>query len=159
MERTAMSGVLAIRRASEHDSEDLFIWRNDAETRQNSKNTAPVLLEDHLSWFAASLTGSDRLIYIGSIGDKKIGTVRFDRSNKSEGCYAVSITVNPAFRGGGYGKELLSVACSQIAPCTLEAEIKDENEASKRLFAACGFRYVGPAADTGLGLYRAELSN
>jgi RimJ/RimL family protein N-acetyltransferase len=154
----SMGGLIVVRRVDERDSDDLLAWRNDEKTRQSSKNTAEVPLADHLRWFAASLSNPDRLMFVGLLDENKIGTVRFDRKPNTTNSFTASVTVNPAFRGQGHGKQLLGAAIEEIAPCALEAEIRDGNEASRKIFEACGFRCVGPAADKGYSLFRAVIS-
>lgn len=153
-----MGGLIVVRRVAEQDSDDLLAWRNDEATRRSSKSTAPVPLADHLRWLAASLSNPDRLMFVGLLDDDKIGTVRFDRKPNAANSYTVSVTVNPAFRGRGHGKELLGAAIEEIGPCALEAEIRDGNEASRKIFEACGFHCVGPAPDKGYSLFRTVIS-
>jgi len=153
----SMSAPLILRRAEPEDSGDLLAWRNDPESVRNSKSPTPVALGEHARWFAASLTNPDRRIYIGLVGDEKIGMVRFDRLARSEPAYLVSITINPACRGRRLGTRLLLAALRQAAPATFDAEIRTENVISQRLFEACGFRRVGPSADIVLDLYRAAV--
>jgi UDP-2,4-diacetamido-2,4,6-trideoxy-beta-L-altropyranose hydrolase len=153
-----MPAALILRRADERDILDLFAWRNDKETLGNSKSATPVPFTEHERWFAASLTKPDRRIYIGLVGDEKVGMVRFDRVPNSEHAHIVSIAISPEFRRRGLGRALLEAAIGEMAPGRFDAEIKTENVISKKLFEACGFRRVGPAVDAGLDLYRATLA-
>ena len=149
--------VLVLRSATLDDAADLLQWRNDIATRENSLSTEPVSPDTHAAWLTASLANPDRILLIGMEGAAKIGSVRFDRIGGERARCTVSIMIAPAARGRRMGRELLMAACRSVAPRTLEATIKDTNGASLRIFAACGFTYVGPVARTGFGLYRAEL--
>ncbi len=62
------------------------------------------------------------------------------------GVAEVSIYVGEQYRGKGYGYHLLSVLCDaaeQAGYWTLQSTVLEENEASRRLHAKCGFRLVG----------------
>ena len=147
---------MRVRRITEEDCEDLLAWRNDVVTRANSRNMKRVSRREHLSWFAASLRNPDRVMYVGLEGATKIGTVRFDLLPGLGSQYYVSITVSPLYRGLGYGKGLLMSAMHELGGSSLVADIKETNEASKRLFAACGFEYRGPSPYAGLNRYALE---
>lgn len=153
-----MSTTLIVRRAQADDSRDLWLWRNDDETRRNSKSTDPVPWADHQRWFAGVLGDDARRIYIALLGDDKIGTARFEAMDGAPGHWLVSIALAPDARGRGLGGRLLATACAQIAVdcdvCALDAEIRYENIASQRIFAACGFELVGPSETAGLQLFR-----
>jgi RimJ/RimL family protein N-acetyltransferase len=76
------------------------------------------------------------------VGDGAAGTVRLDRCAVA-GCpdgYEVSIAVAPDYRRSGIGKAALTLARQLVGRVPLLARIKPENEASRRLFAACGYR-------------------
>lgn len=153
-----MSDRLIVRRAQADDARDLWLWRNDAETRRNSKSTDPVLWADHQNWFARALNDDARRIYVASLDGRSIGTARFDAMDGGPGRWLVSIALAPDARGRGLGGHLLAKACEQIAvDCdvsALDAEIRYENMASQRIFSACGFELVGPSVTDGLQLFR-----
>lgn len=122
----------------------LWRWANDRETRQNSFNTSPILYEEHVAWLSQRLGSDATRIWIFSDGDVPVGQVRFDIT----GVVAeIGITVAPEQRGRGYGKAMLDSAIR-----CLDAERRDRvrprasvlahNEASLRLFKACGFEVV-----------------
>jgi RimJ/RimL family protein N-acetyltransferase len=131
---------LAILKATEKDREDIFQWRNDSETRRFSKNIDLVSWQSHVRCFEASLISNDRTILIGHDKRKKIGMVRLDKNLLANDRFTVSIVVAPEHRGVGYGKKLLEGAILMTPDCVLDAEIKEDNIASKALFMKCGFR-------------------
>jgi L-amino acid N-acyltransferase YncA len=130
-----------IREAEPGDIHHLYSWRIDEVSRMMSMDSNPVTLEEHIVWFNRSLLNPNRKIYIGVEEDTRIGVCRFDFS--TNGGYAeVSINLNPAARGKGFGMLLLSAAIAEyrdLKCCTLIASIKKENIASIKIFERCSF--------------------
>ena len=62
--------VPTIRLATADDSERLFAWRNDPDTRRASHNTDVVPLERHAEWFEKSLQRSDRIMLIAMLHER-----------------------------------------------------------------------------------------
>jgi UDP-2,4-diacetamido-2,4,6-trideoxy-beta-L-altropyranose hydrolase len=147
-----MNRVVTLRKGEEQDCHDLYLWRNDEESRRNSKNPNIIPWENHCRWFAAVLSDHDRALHIGLDRDSKIGMVRFDRVDEDH--FIVSITLNPKCRGSGHAKLLLELALRQTHARFIDAEIRDGNEKSRRLFTSCGFGKIGRAESNGFSLYR-----
>ena len=57
----------------------------------------------------------------------------------------VSITVAPERRGTGIGRAMLQAACAQMAEADIEAAIRPDNLASRKLFESCGFTPIESA--------------
>jgi len=131
---------MKFRKAIETDSENLFNWRNDPETRSNSLNTAPVLREEHEAWLARTLKNPKRVLFIVEEEDEAVGTMRADKLEDEDG-YELSWTVAPAARGRGVGKRMLIQAISgEIDAPVFKAVIKSENIASIKMAQAAGFK-------------------
>ncbi|MAH43730.1 hypothetical protein CL614_08500 [archaeon] len=133
---------IRVRDATAIDSMELWQWRNDQITRQNSINTNMVEFADHCNWFANVLTNPNRKIMIGFNHDKQnVGMVRFDL-NEERTLAVVSINVNPDHRGRGISVYLLDAALKQIQKehtLVFHAEIRHDNIASIKCFTRCGF--------------------
>jgi ribosomal protein S18 acetylase RimI-like enzyme len=71
-----------------------------------------------------------------------VGVVRFDCKKTDVLAYDVSITIAPQHRGKGFGANVLADACSYMGDYTLDAEVRKDNTASRRLFEQCGFEEV-----------------
>ncbi|MEM9262603.1 MAG: GNAT family N-acetyltransferase [Pseudomonadota bacterium] len=132
---------IASRKANPSDCEGVFHWRNDALTRAMSHSTDPVDWEDHSNWFAASLQNESRLLVICEEGETPVAVVRFDVSGDRA---LISINLAPTMRGKGLATPCLTSATAFFASevsgvAVIDAEIKPENEASKRAFEAAGF--------------------
>jgi RimJ/RimL family protein N-acetyltransferase len=70
----------------------------------------------------------------------RLGQVRFDRAGNAA---EIDIAVSPAMRGKGIGTLMLKKGCqSYFERCNVDrlvAEIKSDNEASRRVFEKAGF--------------------
>src|SRR3989344_251084 len=131
---------MRFRKATEKDSENLFNWRNDPETRAESLNTAPVLREAHEAWLARALKNPKRILFIVEEENEAVGAMRADKLENEDG-YELSWTVAPNVRGRGVGKQMLIQPISgEINAPVFKAVIKRENIASIKMAQAAGFK-------------------
>ena len=63
-----------LRPADASDSEDLLAWRNDQETRANSRSTGPVDAATHQTWLAHALADPNRRLWIAEAAGEKVFT-------------------------------------------------------------------------------------
>jgi len=149
-------GQERLRRVTESDKEQLFVWTNDPVTRMQSFSQEPVSWENHCAWFEKKLYDPDCYHYILEADGEAAGVIRLDRhgtqetetTTKASGqkdIYRISYSVAPQLRGRGYGKKLLQLAeyhaAVEIADCGwLFGEVKKENIASAGCFEALGYR-------------------
>jgi RimJ/RimL family protein N-acetyltransferase len=129
-----------LRRATMDDALDVLAWRNDPLAVAMSKTSDTVDRAGHLAWFANAVKDPRRVLFIAMEDGRKLGMVRFDRSDDT---WLVSINMAPNERGRGYGRaalnEALAMLRASVGQCRLSAEIKDSNAVSLRLFQQCGF--------------------
>lgn len=142
---------ISLRRAIPHDSEMLWEWRNDYETRMNSVNTDLVGWPEHIMWFSKSLAMLDRKIFIAENNKEPVGTVRFDYYNDS---VELSWTIAPEHRGKGYGAAMLKAAIAKEPTKDIYATIKPENHASAKIAKASGFVFT--KMENGLGVWKID---
>lgn len=129
--------AITIRPANVDDAPDLFRWRNDVATRLASRNSGELRYHDHLAWLERTLADSARQLFIAELDGRAIGTIRADTS--TSGDYTVlSWTIAPECRGLGYGKQILT-AYVKTAEGTLRADIRPENQPSRRMVESLGF--------------------
>ncbi len=129
---------VCFRLATLSDLEMLLEWRNDPETRANSKNSGSIPREVHEAWLRGSLGNPDRKLFVAECSGDSIGTVRLDRR---EGTWELSWTVAPASRGKGFGTVMVAEA-TKLVSGNLVAEIKETNTASIRIAQQAGFELV-----------------
>jgi RimJ/RimL family protein N-acetyltransferase len=141
--------TLTLRPASPADARLLFNWRNDPVTRRNSLDTGEIAWPDHIRWFSASLSGTDRRLFIAEHGPDPVGTVRLD--DAGDRC-TLSWTVAPSHRRRGIGKAIVQRAVVEANVAILFASIRDGNVASIRIAEGCGFKRV--RCSDGVALYR-----
>lgn len=135
--------------AGRQDADLLLSWRNDPLTVANFRNNRPVTAEEHKAWFEKRIgggdhvTGPEHIIYIAYDDLVPIGTVQFDKLDNKPDAYETSVTVAPEARGKGYGGQILKAVCDDFTYSTLYTEIKFDNKASMKSFAAAGFVQIG----------------
>lgn len=132
------------------DAELLFAWRNDPDTRRHSRTSDLIPWKTHHDWLTRTLESTTRRLLVVEFEGEPIGTVRWDL--QAPATWEVSITLAPQKRGLGYSARLLAAAERALGgerPLTLMAEIHTANEASRRLFASCGYLPDRPADDSG----------
>lgn len=129
-----------LRPANEDDAKLLFDWRNEKETRNNSFSTEAVKWEDHISWFKKKLADEKSRIYIYGNQFDNVGQVRIDILDS---LCAISYGIDKRYRNKGYGTQmLLELEKLLIQECKnyiLEAEVKECNIGSRRIFTKLGY--------------------
>ena len=141
-------------------SEMIWEWRNDPITRKMFVNSEKVSWERHTSWYKKVLLDKCRKLYLGEEGGIPIGLVRFDKCEKEEYVYEVSINISPASRKKGFGKQLLTNGIrrllKEVDNCKfIKAEVKNDNVSSNKLFMSCGFIFI--ENESGMNSYELSL--
>ncbi len=120
--------------------DSLRIWeiRNTPQSRQASINQDEVPWENHESWFKRKyLENGTNACFVLDCSGETAGYCRFDSESDS---FRVSIALDPAYHGKGFGSLFLTEACTQFGKDkNLVAEVKKENESSVRIFQKAGF--------------------
>ena len=147
------------REATEADAGLLLGWRNDPRTRQSSRSTAVVAMDEHLAWLRGVLADPGRLLLVVEHEDQPAGTVRFDRRD-GDG-WEVSITLAPESRGRGLSGAVLAegerAARDRLGVRTVLAAVHQDNTASAKLFERAGYVEAAPAV-SGFRQLRKTLS-
>lgn len=132
-----------LRNVNLEDFSVLFAWRNDELTRQNSHNTAPVTLSNHIAWLRDSLVNPSRHLFIAEHNGVPVGTCRAD---KQENGYLLSWTIAPEHRNKGYGKQMVALLTKRLDP-PFYAEVKRENFASITIAKSVGMFVYSESTD------------
>jgi len=160
--RDAVGRPVHLRPADAADAQRLFEWQSEAGARRYARNPEPPTWPQHCAWLDSTLQDDSRRLRIVLCGDRPVGMVRLDRLERppcgaaeAGDCAAieVSLLIAQALSGRGVGRAALRAAeedavdfisaSGSLAPVRLFAYIRDENEASLRVFAAAGYRHVG----------------
>ena len=131
-------GGCMIRRSTIQDSEIIWKWRNDEQTRLMSFSSDLIPWESHSEWYKKALNNSNRVIYIYELGNP-VAVVRFDIEDKIA---EISINVSPKHRGKGVGTMAIRESLPCIKECGVDlviAKIKTINEPSIKCFTKVGF--------------------
>lgn len=132
---------IKIQKATIEDSDEILMWRNDAQSRMMFRTHDRVSSEEHREWFEGYLMGGKTTIYIGIWSKKKIGVCNFsydDELKTSE----VSINVNPMLRGLGLASQFLNNAIREyrtINNSIITAVVRQNNKPSISIFKKCNF--------------------
>ncbi len=157
---TEMKALLVnLRPVRPDDARILFEWANDSEVRSVSFHPEPILWDDHVRWFAAKREDPMCRFYIAS--DRRgvpLGQIRFEPSG---GDANVSVSLDPKFRGFGYGSALILAGSRKVFVDSdvrrLHAYIKVENEPSVRAFLKAGYGDPEPVTMNGQKAFRLLL--
>ena len=128
--------IFNFQHATRKDAQLLFDWRNDPLTCKNSLKKNSVKKEDHIQWLTKSLESPKRELYIVTLNDIAVGTVRLDYVDESS--WELSWTIAPDSRGKGYGKEMIKQATT-LSNKNLIATILKENIPSVKIAEYAGF--------------------
>jgi UDP-2,4-diacetamido-2,4,6-trideoxy-beta-L-altropyranose hydrolase len=132
-----------VRPATADDAGLIWIWRNHPAVRSTARDDAEIGWESHKKWFARALAQIEIRLFIGMVGNRPVGVVRFDVV--APFVHEVSIYLDPAMNGLGLGKALLRAGEAALiaglgSPLTIRAEVLRGNAVSHRLFIASGYQ-------------------
>ena len=135
---------MRIRPATSADSLEVLRWRNDPDSRRNSRDSEIIPIEAHLAWFDEVLSNPMSVLVIGeNAHGEPFGQVRFDRMTTGSISFEVSITVSPEARGQGLALQLLTAAEEYLlnahSSVQLHAYVDKDNRVSDRLFESAGY--------------------
>lgn len=146
---------MTLRPAALDDCRSLWIWRNEATTREASINMEVISYEDHEKWFSRKLESQDTQIFIlVNAFCHSIGYVRFYiEGDEAE----ISVSVDEAERGQGYGSAGIRQASDRLISSGLVkriiAHIKPDNLASLTSFRRAGYGPTESKAPLSRGAY------
>ena len=127
----------ALRSATMADADLLLLWRNDQETRRQSKTTTPVERAGHVSWLDGVLADPNRDIRVAEVNGRPVGSIRADRSGDA---WVLSWMVAPEARGKGFGHRIVARIVEDLDG-EIQAEVRVGNPASARIASAVGMTF------------------
>jgi UDP-2,4-diacetamido-2,4,6-trideoxy-beta-L-altropyranose hydrolase len=157
--------TLELRPVADRDCRQVWLWANDTNARRVSFSSEPIPWSEHEAWFADRLTDSSFLGWIAS--NRKGETVGFVRFERNEDDAIISVLIDAAHRGVGYGERLITLGAqrcfAQWSVASVVAFIKLGNGASLKVFTNAGFRTAGDSTVGGQNaikfVLRAEMLN
>lgn len=138
-------GRVALRPADADDEALLLDWANDSGVRRNSFDGALISSAGHRAWFTRRLADPGTLMFIATTPDGlPVGQIRLEVD--ATGSALTDISVDPALRGQGVGKCILEATVARIrhqsGVTRLVAEVRNGNNASRKMFLSSGFREI-----------------
>lgn len=152
-----MNPTLSFRPVFAADKELIYEWANDADTRQNSFQTAEISFEEHSNWFDAKLKDERASYFIVEHEGEAAAFVRFD---KKETETVIGINLAKQFRGRGLAADCLKGSCKcyfEKHDSTVFAYIKESNPASIKSFEKAGFKFVSPIIINNFNAFKYKL--
>ncbi len=135
---------LSIRPAIRDDAHMMFDWRGHPTTRSVSQEAGELVWSDHVAWLGQVLDDPARQLFVGEIGGRPVGVIRFDFSTDTRA--EVSLYLDPALHGLGLGPHLLLAGEAAADPAVVYATVLEGNRASQHLFEGCGYTKTSPTA-------------
>lgn len=131
---------MKLRLATLDDATNLFDWRNDSITLQNSKSQNHINYDEHIAWLQSILNSVDTQIFILENEKLSLGSIRCF-TNKTHQHY-LSWTINPEHRKKGYGTTMLDLFFKNHYGKEYIAEIYNTNTASINLIRKFQFELI-----------------
>jgi UDP-2,4-diacetamido-2,4,6-trideoxy-beta-L-altropyranose hydrolase len=150
LERLGANSV-RFRPARDGDASLVWKWANDPVVREVSFSSKPIAWEEHVQWFKSKIEDTRCLLYIAvDSREQPLGQVRYELDRDEA---VISIALDAAYRGRGYGATIIRLACwklfEETPVSTVHAYVKDGNEASVRAFVKAQFKDVGATTISG----------
>jgi len=122
------------------DCEQVWVWRNDPETRHASLDTDAIPWETHEPWFRETLGRTDRRIYIVVADGEDAGVVRLDVVD-AEAHVHIHLAPEARYRGIGAAalRALIGEAFDGLGLNRVLGIIRPDNQPSLAAFAKAGF--------------------
>ena len=94
------------------DMDTVFRWRNDPFILAHGSSHREVGWKEHQEWFAETISGKSRLMFIVLEQARSIGQIRFERQSQQD-C-VVSVYLLLEFTRRGYGLQCVRVGCAAV---------------------------------------------
>ena len=125
-----------MRPAALTDEAILLYWRNDPETRRQSKSTAKVSLAEHSIWMRKAIDNPNVRLRIAMFDGAAIGNIRANRKND---IWELSWAIDPDSRGQNLGYRMVAEMVEGLNGI-IRAEVKVGNIASVRIVEKLGMQ-------------------
>ena len=139
-----MNNSLTFRDATESDCRLVWTWANDPALLAHTFRThEPIPWETHQKWFAKTLLGTTRHLYIAEHDSAPAGYVRFEDNHLGEP--EISVYLAPAYRGHHLSKPLINAGTLHhlaLHPDSrpMTAWVRIENASSLAAFRSAGWQ-------------------
>ena len=135
--------------ATQAHSTSIWTWRNDPDTRKNSRSMDIVPWENHVKWYANFLKRKPNCMFVCKDNENNyLCMVRFDKLGEDSSEFEISVNLNPKFRGKKLSTFLIDLSIAHFNKLWGEevqgivAEIKPSNIGSRKCFTRAGFKLL-----------------
>lgn len=122
------------------DIDFVYELQNIDGVRQYFRTPEVPSFEEHKEWMLNTITSEARFLYIISIDNERVGTIRVDLLSST--CVEVSIIINPRYHGRSAGYAAVNLIKELYSESEIKAYIHEDNTASKKLFIKAGFEKI-----------------
>ena len=152
--------ILNMRMALAGDVDVYYSWVNDEDVRINSYSTSKITYDEHKSWFTKKINSEDCYFYFFSNQENiPVGQVRIDNLEDE---YVIGISIDAEFRKSNYSTGMLVMACrdylKKFKNRNIIAYIKEQNNASLKIFLNAGFEIIGQIEIYGTNSFKLKKS-
>jgi len=146
--QTLTDGVIVLRDVTAGDTERLYEWRNDPQTRPMFRDSAPLDFEAHCRFVRSYLENQPRGAWlIVEAAGAAAGTISlYNFSADDRACEFGRFLIAPEHRGAGYGRRALALLLAWAASlgiAKVSCEVLDSNAPALRLYRSLGFTPAG----------------
>lgn len=138
-EQTTDGRKIKIRPGLDSDTDLIFGWQSDPQTRLFFRNPRTPTHDEHLRWMQHTLCSPDRHLFLVECNNLPVGVLRLDKC-ADPSTYEVSIFISNSYQGLGIGKAALRFAQKAMVGWSFRAEVHPDNIASRILFSSAGYR-------------------
>ncbi|MBR3102923.1 MAG: GNAT family N-acetyltransferase [Lachnospiraceae bacterium] len=133
-----------LRKTLETDCKLFYRWANDPAVRSASFSTEQIGWEEHQKWFAWMLEKDSIDSFVCMDFLLPVGQVRVGQAQSDPKKGVISYSVGEEYRGRGIAKQMLAKLEEKLTEkyTALIAEVKPENEASRKVFEDLGYTKV-----------------
>ena len=154
-----MDSSVTIRLARSDDEPILFAWRNLPWVVELGASRRTVSLAEHHAWFAETLMGKDRCLFMILNNSKSMGMLRYDYLSQSVA--EISLYLMPEAIGHGAGSNAFQQSIPRLlslrSVSTILAKVLRSNSRSLNFFHRQGFTEDAQRSSSGLIALAREL--
>ena len=136
----------------------IWMWRNDPQTRRMERSADYVGWDGFKNWLKGSLSDPNRCLLLADTPHDSLAIAQF--TLQLDGAATIGINLNPRFRGRRLAVDLIENFITEAHRALpfqrLRANVRAENEASRRTFAKTGFCQIDECA--GICVYERDYS-
>lgn len=138
-----------LEKATVNDVDIVYEWFKDATTRKYAFSKGDVSYAEHQIWYLNKLQDENSVLFIAKKDEIDVGQIRIDYiCEKRAG--VISYSVDKAYRGRGYGKDILTSAELYLNGNSvwngdlreLVGRVKKENIPSQKCFEKLGYTKI-----------------